>query len=108
MTTFRLSPLTTLSIATVVALSPVLRAHAQETSSGSGQETQEGSSTAEAEAGAEGKETEKTEGEEGKRKLSDRIKAVERKAFIKKSRVEIFPQFALDLNDPFFQHMLVG
>src|SRR5438067_1619171 len=33
----------------------------------------------------------KDESEEGKRKLSDRIKSVQRKVFIKKSRIEIFP-----------------
>lgn len=47
------------------------------------------------------------EGEE-KKKLSDRIKSVQRKTFLKRRRVEIFPYFGLDLNDPFFQHFVVG
>lgn len=41
-------------------------------------------------------------------KLSDRIKSVQRKAFLKRQRVEIFPYFGLDLNDPFFQHFIIG
>lgn len=41
-------------------------------------------------------------------KISDRIKAVQRKVFLKKKRIEIFPQFGLGLNDPFFQHFVVG
>lgn len=40
--------------------------------------------------------------------LADRIKSVQRKVFLKKERFEIFPFFALDLNDPLFQHFLVG
>jgi outer membrane beta-barrel protein len=46
--------------------------------------------------------------EEKKKALADRIKAVQRKTFLKKKRVEVFPYFGLDLNDPFFQHFLVG
>src|SRR5688572_4815085 len=63
-----------------------------------------------AEASTEAKETEldlDDEGEERK-KLSDRIKSVQRKSFLKESRFEVFPFFALDLNDPFFQHFIVG
>ena len=41
-------------------------------------------------------------------KLVDRIKSVQRKAFLKKKRVEIFPFFAMNLNDPFYQHFLAG
>lgn len=40
--------------------------------------------------------------------LADRIKAVERKVFLKRQRFEIHPYFALDLNDAFFQHFFVG
>ncbi len=43
-----------------------------------------------------------------RRKLVDRIKSVQRKTFLKKKRVEIFPFFAMDLNDPFYQHFLAG
>ena len=43
-----------------------------------------------------------------RKKLSDRVKAVQRKAFLKRHRLEVFPHFALDLNDPFFQHFIVG
>ncbi len=50
---------------------------------------------------------EEDEGEE-KRKLSDRIKSVQRKTFLKEHRFEVFPFFALDLNDPFYQHLIVG
>lgn len=45
---------------------------------------------------------------ENKKKLSDRVKAVQRKAFLKKHRLEVFPHFAVDLNDAFFTHLIVG
>jgi outer membrane beta-barrel protein len=62
------------------------------------------------EASQEQKESAEAEGEkkEKKRSLEDRVKAVERKVFLKKKRLEIFPYFGLDLNDAFFQHYLVG
>ncbi|MBK8014216.1 MAG: outer membrane beta-barrel domain-containing protein [Deltaproteobacteria bacterium] len=60
------------------------------------------------EAQREDRATEGIEDDSGRRRLSDRIKAVQRKVFMKKGRVEIFPQFALDLNDPFYQHLIVG
>ena len=41
-------------------------------------------------------------------RLRDRVKSVQRKSFLKKSRFELFPYFGLDLNDPFFQHFIVG
>ncbi|MEE2903416.1 MAG: outer membrane beta-barrel domain-containing protein [Myxococcota bacterium] len=41
-------------------------------------------------------------------KLADRIKSVQRKAFLKKKRVELFPFFAMNLNDPFYQHFVGG
>lgn len=40
-------------------------------------------------------------------KLSDRIKSVQRKVFIKKNRVELFPSFGLSLNDAFFTSFLL-
>jgi outer membrane beta-barrel protein len=63
-----------------------------------------------AEASTEAKETADVDEEEGeeKKKLSDRIKSVQRKTFLKEHRFEVFPFFALDLNDPFFQHLIVG
>lgn len=66
---------------------------------------------AEAEAAKEAEEGESPEAdrrEERNRKLEDRIKSVQRKVFLKKQRLELFPHFALDLNDPFFQHLIVG
>ena len=61
-----------------------------------------------AEVSSEAKETELEEEGEEKKKLSDRIKSVQRKTFLKEHRFEVFPFFALDLNDPFFQHLIVG
>ncbi len=63
---------------------------------------------ADAETSEEGKDTEGLGDKERGRKLSDRIKSVQRKVFLKKRRFELFPFFGLDLNDPFFQHLLVG
>lgn len=48
------------------------------------------------------------DGEEGSSKLADRIKAVERKVFLKKGRFELMPYVGMDLNDAFFQHFFVG
>lgn len=42
------------------------------------------------------------------RKLSDRIKSVQRKAFLKRKRIELYPTFSVDLNDPFYTHLIVG
>lgn len=59
----------------------------------------------------EGKETEGAASEKRdtkKREFADRIKSVQRKVFLKKKRVELYPYFGLDLNDPFFQHLIVG
>ena len=62
-----------------------------------------------AEVSAEAQKTEGTEPEsENKKKLSDRIKSVQRKVFLKRQRVEVFPFFGLDLNDPFYQHFVLG
>ena len=41
-------------------------------------------------------------------KLADRIRAVERKLFLKKNRFELLPYVGLDINDAFFQHFFVG
>ncbi len=58
-------------------------------------------------AGAESEEANKAK-REAEDDLSDRIKAVQRKVFLKKERLELFPYFGFDLNDPFFTHMVVG
>lgn len=62
---------------------------------------------AEAEAGAEAAEAKRAKKDE-EEDLSDRIKAVQRKVFLKKQRVELFPYFGFDLNDPFFTHLVLG
>lgn len=65
--------------------------------------------TVDAETSAEAAETESASQDDGsKKKLSDRVRSVQRKDFLKRERIEVFPQFALDLNDPFFQHLIVG
>lgn len=61
-----------------------------------------------AEAAAEAEKTKTGEDDKDEAKLSDRIKSVQRKAFIKRQRVEIYPYFGLDLNDPFYQHFILG
>jgi outer membrane beta-barrel protein len=76
----------------------------------SGAESSTSGGGGEAEAAKDTSETgeKKTEGEEQSRKISDKIKSVAHKEFLKKSRLEVFPQFAFDLNDPFFDHLIVG
>ncbi|MCB9649680.1 MAG: outer membrane beta-barrel domain-containing protein [Deltaproteobacteria bacterium] len=61
-----------------------------------------------AEVSAEAQKTEASEPEAGKERLSDRIKSVQHKVFLKRKRFEVFPAFGLDLNDPFFQHFTLG
>ena len=93
-------------IAFLLALAPAAPAGAQEPTAEA-----PAASADEAELGAEGRETGEVESAEEKDprgRLADRIKSVQRKAFLKKKRLELFPQFALDLNDPFFQHLIVG
>jgi outer membrane beta-barrel protein len=41
-------------------------------------------------------------------KLADRIKSVQRKVFIKKHRVELYPQVAFGITDAFFRYMTIG
>ncbi len=48
------------------------------------------------------------EAERDDRTLADRIKAVERKVFLKRRRFELQPYVGMDLNDAFFQHFFVG
>lgn len=97
-------PLTILALGLAIPFAP-LSAAAQDDGDTSGAATTSGDS----ETSAEGQDTEVAPTpEESKKKLSDRIKSVQRKAFMKQQRVEIFPQFALDLNDPFYQHLIVG
>lgn len=94
---------TLFTIAIAVGLIPSRTAFAQDETPA----TSESPASGDTETGAEGKETKEKEAE-GQKKLSDRIKSVQRKVFLKKGRVEVFPQFALDLNDPFFEHFIVG
>lgn len=46
--------------------------------------------------------------QERSRSLADRIKSVQRKAFIKRNRHEISATLGLSLNDAFYQHFLAG
>lgn len=83
----------------VVALGPNLPATAiAQDDPGAAEAADEGAESAEA------KRAKKDEEED----LSDRIKAVQRKVFLKKQRVELFPYFGFDLNDPFFTHLVLG
>ncbi|MBI2378298.1 MAG: outer membrane beta-barrel domain-containing protein [Deltaproteobacteria bacterium] len=61
-----------------------------------------------AEESEESEEARAEKAEDVNKSFEDRIKSVQRKVFLKKSRFEIFPQFGLDLNDPFYQHLLIG
>lgn len=105
--TTRLTHATTLSLAIVLAIAPSPALYAQ-------QPEESGTASSDSETTAASKDSlaptveKKDEGDHEKRKLSDRIKAVERKVFLKKSRFEIFPHFAMGLNDSFFQHLIVG
>jgi outer membrane beta-barrel protein len=60
------------------------------------------------ETAREGEATEDAEAPAKEEKLADRIKAVERKVFLKRRRFEVMPYVGLDLNDAFFQHFFVG
>lgn len=88
-----------LALAIVLGASPASVAWAQD-----GDDT----AAVDADTAAEAEETEAALDDPKKLKLSDRVKSVQRKDFLKRERIEIFPQFGLDLNDPFFQHLLVG
>lgn len=108
MTASTKKPVHTLAVAITASLLFANVALAQESEETS---TESANTSGDTETSAEGKETkdeEKAETSTEKKKLSDRIKSVQRKVFLKKSRVEVFPQFSLDLNDPFFQHFIVG
>lgn len=112
MRTSKANSITTLSLALAAMLalpSPEARAEGEETEgSNTPEPTVSTAASADAEASQEGKETADAQDGDEKRKLSDRIKSVQRKEFLKKNRIEIFPHFGLDLNDPFFQHFIVG
>jgi outer membrane beta-barrel protein len=99
---------TTLAVVLTATLFPLGIARAQDETDASSSESEAATTSGDAEASAEGKDTGEKDAAQEKRKLSDRIKSVQRKVFMKKGRVEIFPHFALDLNDPFFQHFIVG
>ncbi len=77
------------------------------TSPSAEQAPQESEETSDREADEEGRQTE--EGNRpSDRKLSDRIKSVQRKVFLKKHRFELYPHFGIDLNDAFYAHLVVG
>ena len=59
------------------------------------------------EATEEGRQTANSDRPE-ERKLSDRIKSVQRKVFLKRGRLELYPHFGIDLNDAFYAHLVVG
>lgn len=91
-------PLTSLLFALALPLALPTGAFAQE----------DGDPADAAEAAEEAEKTKSGDADESDKKLSDRIKSVQRKAFLKRQRVEVFPYFGLDLNDPFYQHFIVG
>lgn len=106
--------LASLTLATAIGLAFTGVARAQEASTPPADDSPGDISTPEKkdgdrETGEVAKETDPAaKADDGRRRLSDRIKSVERKVFLKKHRLELFPYFALDLNDPFFQHLIVG
>lgn len=52
----------------------------------------------------------RTDGDDraGEGKLSDRVKSVQRKVFLKRHRFEFYPHFGIDLNDAFYAHLVLG
>ena len=61
-----------------------------------------------AEVSAEAAESAEADKPKEKKTLADRVKSVQRKQLIKKGRLEVYPDIALDLNDPFYQHFILG
>ena len=66
------------------------------------------SSRADGESEREAKQTKIDSTKERREKLADRIKSVQRKVFIKKNRLELYPHLALSVNDAFFQSVVLG
>lgn len=88
--------------ASLLVLGPARTTWAQEaTASGE-------SSATDAETAEEARQTEGTDRELPEKKLSDRVKSVQRKVFLKRRRFELYPHFGVDLNDAFFAHLVVG
>lgn len=91
--------------ALALALFPTL-AHGQAAPEGSEQGSQSDQDSKKAQE--ETKEAQQDKRDKRNEELADRIKSVQRKVFLKKQRLEVFPFFGLDLNDPFYQHLLLG
>jgi outer membrane beta-barrel protein len=92
-----------LAVALALGLCPLATARAQEAGAAEGAAAESDETSAEARDTEEGAEREDPRG-----RIADRVKSVQRKVFVKKKRLELFPQFGLDLNDPFFQHLVAG
>ena len=93
------SPIACALVAVLTVWSGDVLAQADPSAANDGEATEEGAQTAEAAADRR---------EAKKRRLADRIKSVQRKVFLKKKRFELYPYFGLDLNDPFYQHYVLG
>lgn len=91
--------------ALALALFPTL-AHGQAAPEGSEQGSQSDQDSKKAQE--ETQEAQQDKRDKRNEELADRIKSVQRKVFLKKQRLEVFPFFGLDLNDPFYQHLLLG
>jgi len=63
---------------------------------------------ADSETDSEARATEDAVEDDDETSLADRIKAVQRKVFIKRRRLELTPLLGLSVNDPFFQHVTLG
>ncbi|MEO1339080.1 MAG: outer membrane beta-barrel domain-containing protein, partial [Myxococcota bacterium] len=66
-----------------------------------------GAASTDAETQDEGRRTDPSSARKSE-KLSDRIKSVQRKVFLKRRRFELYPHFGIDLNDAFYAHLVVG
>ena len=94
----------TMSVALGLTAGPAPLAFAQSTA---GPAAAEAEPETDEDAQKEGARTEEREGS-GERKLSDRIKSVQRKVFLKRRRFEIYPHLGIDLNDAFYAHIVLG
>ncbi len=99
--------LTALFTGLLMAASPHTNVWAQDADATESDDAESGTDDA-AEVTAEAEDSQASEDSEKKKTLADRVKSVQRKQFIKKSRIEVFPHFGLDLNDPFYQHFILG
>ena len=95
----------TATISTSVAVPSA--AWAQSTETDAGQAPLAAEQGSDDEAAEEGRQTEEGN-RSSQRKLSDRIKSVQRKVFLKRHRFELYPHFGIDLNDAFYAHLVLG